>query len=250
MTTFRNGSCDFYDLGALSRKLPNQSRFKKLKGLVHKSIITQSCHSDMELAWECFEQLKKICLDVQEEGSDEISMVQYSLLSTAIGLYNRATISSANKGARGAIDIRKKLNPDQLRDHDFVSEIRNKGLAHFYNGHKFQGRVWNNDEVFLVDIRRGWRILGISLRAKIDEEMLEFIERTFSAARQILSDRSNERSDELIGYLMENPLDDNLLVECRIDPINSFLSSEVLSDAVKMLNESKPFEKRRTRHNF
>lgn len=110
----------FVDLLELSRSVNLLDRRKKLNYIILQAWRAEACLGDLLQAKDCTEILRaKVDKKIEKFGSVDQTIVK-ALLTSAVGLYARATSTSGKAEERGSIQLdRKKLSIEQNEDHEF-----------------------------------------------------------------------------------------------------------------------------------
>jgi len=169
----------FVDLLALCRSVNLTNKRKKLNHVILQAWRAEACLGDLLQAKDCCAIIRaKVNNKVEKFGSDDQTIVK-ALLTSAVGLYARATSTSGKAEERGSIQLdRKKLSKEQNEDHSFLVSLRNHALAHVNPAHKVGDRLWHKVVVFAVPNDQGHlQPAAMTHETSWSRETLECLER-------------------------------------------------------------------------
>jgi hypothetical protein len=146
------------DVSRLNDDLRRSGEHRKLHKIFERVALAQSCLAELQQAAQCIEELRSLA-NSGANITPSLSIIQHSLLTSALILYVRAAHASAEEGSRGSINVRKLL-PAELRPvHVKAVDVRNKAVAHVYYGKSLND--WHQQYAFLKPVAGtagGWQL--------------------------------------------------------------------------------------------
>jgi hypothetical protein len=122
----------------------------------------------------------------------------------------------------------RRLNANQLADHEALVLLRQRSLAHVYMGEEIGGDIWHKGVLFAVRSGSGWRPAVASHRIQFHTPTFERLQRQLPVAKSIVFEKFHQRFDELTKILHENPLPNAIFEQNALDPIETFGSFEAV----------------------
>lgn len=220
----------FIDLLALSRSLNLSDKRKRLNYVVLQAWRAEACLGDLLQAKDCCAILRaKVNNKVEKFGFDDQTIVK-ALLTSAVGLYARATSTSGKAEERGSIQLdRKKLSKEQNEDHNSLVTLRNHALAHVNPEHKVGDRLWHKVVVFAVPNDQGnLQPAAITHETSWSRETLECLERMLPIAINILHQNFLEKLNAVSKTLDDAGIDYRTFQRFEFDPVEIFGSDEIV----------------------
>jgi hypothetical protein len=153
-----------------------------------------------------------------------------ALLTSAVGLYARATSTSGKAEERGSIQLdKRKLSKGQNEDHSFLVTLRNHALAHVNPEHKMGDRLWHKVIVFAVPNDTGQLLpAAMTHETTWNRETLECLERMLPIAINFLHQNFVEKMKAVSKTLDEAGISDRTFQRFEFDPVEIFGSDEVV----------------------
>lgn len=222
------------DLTALQAALQRAGEMPEIADKVRRALVAQSCLADVREASGCVSALKKVLGSARGYRSQERGSTEASLLSQAIFLCVRATLTrlarrpAGEAPERGPIDIRSKLPQELALDLDALNAIRGQALAHVYFDRPLFGVDWHQGAILAVEKADGWLVGAATRRVQLDHVALARLERLLPAAEALLTDHTHEcfrRVTDAINKASGDRLD-VLTGQSMLDPIAFFGSAE------------------------
>jgi hypothetical protein len=137
-------------------------------------------------------------------------------------LYARATATGGKMGERGSVDIRPKLSADQRADHQIVLNVRNRALAHVYVREPFDGHLWHDDMLFVVETPHGWKPAAASKRLQFHRDVFDRLKRQLPIALEILTAKFHKQMDAVTDFFSAEPVPLEIFEASTFDPVAVF----------------------------
>lgn len=220
----------FFDLLALSRSVSLTNKRKKLNYVILQAWRAEACLGDLFQAKDCCSILRaKVNNKVEKFGSNDQTIVK-ALLTSAVGLYARATSTSGKAEERGSIQLdSKKLSKEQNEDHSSLVTLRNQALAHVNPEHKVGDRLWHKVVVFAVPNDQGHlQPAAMTHETSWSRETLERLERMLPIAISFLHQNFVEKLKAVSKALDDAGIDYSTFQRFEFDPVEVFGSDEIV----------------------
>ena len=228
------------NLSKLQSELVKTARLPDLSDKIRRALNAQSCLGDMRQAHDCLSALVKLVGSIRGWKSPERDTTEAALLSSAISLYARATVTqlarrpSGQAPERGPVQIRNELSPELQADHDSVIAIRGQALAHVYFDRELDGVEWHQGAALLIEADDGWLPGAASRRVRLHSPTIEQLSRLLPVGVEILTERVHLRFVELQQALERNkgPALNEAIGRSWLEPIEFFGSEEAAARAL------------------
>lgn len=219
---------DFAAFGQVMAK-----RDKRIEGMINRVRLTQACYADIKGACASIVALDQWMESETSSFTEEQSLtIQSALLTKAVVLYARATHGSADKGGRGSIQIKANL-PDRLKaDHELIIKLRNEAIVHSHLGKSIGDRVWEEQQLLLVDTGSGYRPMHTMRTTQIDYNAIASMHNLLSFALDFYHQRFSELSDKLVERIHAAGFSLDELLEHSIDPRSYFSNDATFKAAL------------------
>ncbi len=190
----------FFDIKMFGDNLPNNSRFKKIKGLIRQLASAGSALGDLSMAKDHMNIVQSISgpmpYGTLKGKYRETNEIIGGLVNTAIILYCRATHTTSKK--RSTDPILDKLEGEDRRWHKIITELRDDGIAHFGYGPD-TADPWSKDAVVLKAVSRSdmmgceltmyYPPIRVSYRAEVNDALTSLIEKAYKIIHSYLISR-------------------------------------------------------------
>lgn len=199
------------DLDLVARKLAVAGEYHRLVDGIRRVRLIQSCLADLAQAADTLEALEWQINSPRGVGTERRAAIENALLSTAVILYCRAASTVGKKGERGSIDIRSRLTPPQLADHEHLTRLRNRAIAHVYTTEDLEGEPWHVEAAFLYQTGGGFKLGVLSNRLQIEPVTVATAARQIPVAHAILRTMFEQREGRLADLLNGSLADPTVL---------------------------------------
>lgn len=191
----------FIDMRSLSSECAKSVALRRINGPYQKALAVQSCLSDIRQAKECLNNLRKMKASPRKEGTLEKFTTEGALLAHAIGLYARGVGGSKSEGERGASQVGGVLPAELKDDHQHIMNLRNKALAHVYHGEDFNGAVWSEQIMLMIETENGFRPMVTTRTTQTHPEAMARLDRLIPVAEEILLKRWRKHIDKMTSLI-------------------------------------------------
>lgn len=216
----------FSDLGALADQLARAGR-PQLRGMISQASKTQSCMGDLRQAIDCVSVLAKMVGRTKSEDTSELLATECALLTTAVMLYARATLTNGRRGERGPVQLdESKLTPEQWRDHCLLLDVRNQALAHVYSSKEVADHNWHRGLFFAVSTMRGdWKVASSTNQTSFHQPTYLRLQNLLPVAHENLRTKFLKQIGAVTDHINREVRAD-MLLQHLFDPIEAFGSLE------------------------
>lgn len=210
----------FTDLAAVAEELASRGK-NSLRAMMTQAWRAQSCLGDLRQASDCVDILRDM-MDRTEE-TPALLTVERALLSNAVMLYARATLTNGDKGERGPIQLsKKKLTPEEWDDHQAILDVRNQAMAHVYRARKLSEHEWHRTMFFAVDSGGGrWKPACASNQTSFHADLFAKLEKMLPIALRELKAKFHERMEAVTKAVNEG-IKAETLRKHIFDPVKVF----------------------------
>ena len=189
------------DLVAAADAMP--AEYEKLKRLIYRLRDSHSIRTDLSLACDFVVTMKAIGNSAEVDASGGHAENSFlALFYSALLLYVRATKTQNDN--RRSFDFRGDYDPAERAEHDILCDLRDKSLAHYGDGGRYNGPAFQIDGVFIPDGRGdGERVMTISKRLVISPELLGSLGRMTHRAMMLADKRTQEQNTRVVDAIIE-----------------------------------------------
>lgn len=223
----------FCDAEHLADRLEHRDEFRRLRAMIRQAVVAQSCRADLAQAQTCCDALDALLQSPRKRGTLERRSTESALLSQAVLLYGRATVTNTGRTERGPITIADRLTPEQRADHEALLEVRNRAIAHVYLNEQVSGETWHHGLVFFIEDGQGWRPAGASKTHQFHGETFARLKRQLAIATNIVRARFRKRVDAIALTLNESGIPIEAVEACLFDPVERFGSVEAVGQVLQ-----------------
>lgn len=217
----------YYDLKRMARTIA-AAKGKSLKTTIDRHVFLRSCITDLKLAKALVNTLNQSIANELDSTNDGETPEQFALMFASVSLYARATKTASKRGARGSFDIRSSLDANQKKDHSQIVTIRDTAFAHLSLTHSIGQQTWNYDDLILIDIVKGWRVVTVAKRIYWYKDTLARLGEMLNVALAIIEKQSEKTSSDLIEMISSDPAMMVRLTDFAIDPLSVWRSQTLL----------------------
>lgn len=219
------------DLTAFGKLM--ETRDDKIASLLRRTKLTQACHADIKGAHSSLIAFNHwMHSDVSAFTNEHSLTIQSALLTKAIVLYARATHGSADKGGRGSVQIKNRLPDDLKVEHDLIIDLRNRAIVHSHLGKEIGERVWEEQQLLLVQIGEGYKPMYTTRTTQIDYKAIVSLYKLLNFALDFYHQRFVEQSNQIVTRMHEAGFTEAELLEHAIDPTPYFSDAATFKGAL------------------
>lgn len=215
------------DLALAAEALPEQH--KKLKQLIFQLRDSHSIRTDLSLAVDFVGTMRVIGDEAADDKVGGIAENAFlALFYSSLLLYVRATKTQHDH--RRSFDFRNEYDEEQKAKHDVLCDLRDKALAHYGPGGRYNGPAFQKDGVF-IPYHEGTdgRIMTASHRLVIQTSLIADLQQMAHRALMLAEKRTqglNQMVTDLVNQ--DAQTDPDLIPHLRryVVDLSDFLGSK------------------------
>jgi hypothetical protein len=228
----------FVDLQMLTERLASSAATRPVLRKLRGASLAQSCTADLAQAQTCLDLITSLPALIGSAAGAERVAIEGALTMSASELYNRATSGNSGRGERGSIAIHEKLTPGQLEDHEAISRVRNRAMAHVYADEPLADDIsWHSEFAFAVATKEGWRPGIASNRVQVSPVTVARLRRQVPVARELMMEIFRSRMSVLTDFLNSIDMDPGLWSECIFDAERRFGSAVAVAGILGAMDQ-------------
>jgi len=212
----------FIDLHTLYEELYREPHYQKAKKWLKAAILRNACVADLKQAGDCLESLAQLKASPRKSGTMERTVTEAALLNHAITLYARATATKGKRGERGSRSISHELTDSQKDDHDALVDVRNRAIAHVYQGEQIDRTIWQQTVPLLIEFPPSFQPLFATQTIQFNKIAFERLARQLPVAAALMRGHFQDSINQFMESLHSTPLRDALIRKHATDPVAIF----------------------------
>jgi hypothetical protein len=216
----------FVDLHSFYEELRQMPEYGKSQKWLKQAVLRNACQADLNQAADCVTALRSLIASPRKSGTMERAVTEGALLNQAVLLYARATSTGGSQGERGSRSIAHGLTPLQLEDHQALIDIRNRAIAHVYQGQEIDSTVWQRTVPLLIEFPPAFRPCFATQSIQFNRTAFDRLARQLPIATGIMVRAFYEALNKFMEQLATNPVPDTMLRKHGIDPVALFGTPE------------------------
>lgn len=215
-------------------------RDNRIAGLLKRINLVQACHADVKSAFSSIVALDQWLQSDTSVFTDEQSLtIQSALLTKAVILYARATHGSAENGGRGSSQLKSKL-PDNLKvEHDIIIDLRNRAIVHSHLGKQIGDRIWEEQQLLLVENGDGYKPMHTTRTTQIDYKAVVYLQNLLSFALDHYHRLFINLSSLMVERMHSAGFTEEEMLAHSIDPTPYFSNEATFKQALANMPENK-----------
>lgn len=221
------------DLVLAAEALPEQH--SKLKRLIFQLRDSHSIRTDLSLAMDFVGTMRVLHSDAADDQVGGIAENSFlALFYSSLLLYARSTKTQHDH--RISFDFRKEYDDEQKVKHDVLCDLRDKALAHYGPGGRYNGPAFQKDGVFIPYYAgTDGRIMTASHRLVIQPQLIVDLQQMVHRALMLAEKRTQTLNQKVTDMLNEGSKTDPELIPLlrkHIVDLSDFLGSKEAADEV------------------